>query len=83
LRLTLVEIADEVYRGVEIPSLLADGSGRRMLPRRGEVSASRGALDLAETLGAAAHRANVMAEGRARPAGPAIATQSARHGTSL
>ena len=83
LRLALVEIAHEVYGDVEIPSLLADRSGRRVLPRRGEVTAARGALDLSKTLRAAAHGAVSYPERRARAAGTPIATQSARHGTSL
>jgi len=83
LRLTLVEIAHEVYGGVEITSLLAHGRGRRVLPRCREVAAARRALDFSEALGAAAHSTDVVPERGAGPPGTPIATQSANHGTSL
>jgi hypothetical protein len=69
LRLTLVEIAHEPHgqRGVALP--LSNLRRGRVLTGDGKICATARAVNLAEALGCAADRADLMAQRRARAPG--------------
>jgi len=83
LRLTLAEIAHTVRQQFDVVLLLANGHGRRMLARGGEVRAIGRTGNLDDTLRAAAHGANLPAEsGAAASAAPFVA-QGTNHVRSI
>ena len=82
-RLTLTEIAHTVREQFDVALLLANGHRRRMFARGGEVRAIGGTRDLDETLRAAAHGANLLAESGAAASGAPFVAQGTNHMRSI
>ena len=79
LRLAFVEVAKAMEQQVDVMPLPANRRCRRVFARGGEVRAVARAIDLDETLGAAAHRADLVAEGGAATPCAPCATERTDH----
>src|SRR5439155_24352855 len=79
LRLAAAEVAHRLEDHADVPLLLPHGDRRRMLSSAGEPGTVARALDFDQTLGAAAHRTDLFAEGRTAAARPAHAAKRTDH----
>lgn len=79
LRLALVEVAHELHEEAQVALLLPHLDCRGVLACAREPRAVGGALYLDESLRAAAHRTDLLADGRTAASRPSDAAQRANH----
>jgi len=68
LRLTAVQVTHRIDKEPDVAVLPAQGRGRRVLARAGEIRAIGRTLDFSQPLGAATDGANLLTQRRARAA---------------
>src|SRR5262249_31682748 len=83
LRLTFAEIAHQLYESADVALLLAHHDRGRMLARAREPRAVARTRDLHEAFGAAAHRADLVAERRTAASRATLAAERTQHSRAL